>query len=330
MDHDSDDGLFVPDSSPPAPRRQPQHNGHRRRRSQNHHTHQQHHRPYQPQPPRQRQSTTAATVIDLTAEPDSPDSPVEVQIFEQPPSQQTSQSQGQGRSNPRRTNSQRISPPTLSRSDGTVTQPDPGNVIDLTIDSPEHDLPSRYPPARPDLRLPYPHNYPRSLRNTHGDTLTSVGIAGSSRSQHFRRLLGMFSGATPVAIPFLSWGSASPLPVDADLDGAYIAADGPRITVPDSGRSCPIPPMEPTPPTRRNFTRNTCAEPEGDMIIVCPNCSEELAYDPLSLSGPSGSGRGTKRKRTTASDTHPFWALKSCGHVRFPHLLTPFPRLLLK
>ena len=76
----------------------------------------------------------------------------------------------------------------------------------------------------------------------------------------------------------------------------------------------PKPAMEPTPATREGFTRDTCAEPTEDMVVVCPNCNEELAYDP---SGPpaqnSTPGKGTKRKRTVPE--HHFWALKKCGHV---------------
>ncbi|KAJ3464170.1 hypothetical protein MRS44_008956 [Fusarium solani] len=96
------------------------------------HHHQSRRSERRPQPQGQ-QPQQPAPVIDLTAEPDSPI--------------QTRGSLPQSRSgrNPRRTNSQRISPPQLSRSDGTFFGRT-ASIIDLTVDSPEDERPSN-PPA---------------------------------------------------------------------------------------------------------------------------------------------------------------------------------------
>ncbi|KAJ9422304.1 hypothetical protein QL093DRAFT_2310593 [Fusarium oxysporum] len=76
------------------------------------------------------QPQEATPVIDLTEEPDSPvQSRARLDILQpaRPPAR-----------NPRRTNSQRISPPQLARTDGTFVGR-AENVIDLTADSPEED-----------------------------------------------------------------------------------------------------------------------------------------------------------------------------------------------
>jgi hypothetical protein len=75
--------------------------------------------------------------------------------------------------------------------------------------------------------------------------------------------------------------------------------------------------MEPIPPAREGFTRDTCTDPEkeSESVVICPACSEELAYDPTGTMTQSSVG-GNKGKRKRAPGEHHFWALKKCGHVR--------------
>ena len=217
--------------------------------------------------------------IDLTEEPDSP-----VQA-------RRSDSQTQGGRNPRRTNSQRISPPRLARSDSTFMA-QASSFIDLTADSPEEERPAdgwrhrafHNPPQRPRpdelIDIEFIQSMPRR-----GMPGFAIGIG--------RRLAGIFS---------------------ADI----INFNQPNLDVSRNAfepRESPKPPMEPVPPTREGFTRGTCAEPEkeSENVVICPACSEELAYDPSDIVAPSITGSGKKRKR--APGEHHFWALKKCGHV---------------
>ncbi|KAL6850559.1 hypothetical protein ACO1O0_007683 [Amphichorda felina] len=229
-----------------------------------------------------------ATFIDLTEEPDSP---VEAQ-----PSRQSSQTRNQTRTNPRRTNSQRISPPTLSRSDGTISRSNVPDFIDLTGDSPDDDIPQIIESSPRTPNLDHLSHLPR-------DSLIRADLVRHSRIfGGFRRRLAGLLGSD-----FLELDLRRPESIPFPFDGFV------RRPVPEESR--PKPSMEPTPDTREGFTRNTCAEPTEEMVIVCPNCNEELAYDPTGATPAqsSTSGKGTKRKRTVPE--HHFWALKKCGHV---------------
>ncbi|KAF4119818.1 RING finger domain protein [Geosmithia morbida] len=264
------------------------------RRPHHHHHHHHHHRHTQPRRhhhhhhhhhhPRPRQLVRA--VIDLTGESTSALSEVDASL-----QMQTSQI---GR-NPRRTMSQRVTPPSLSRSDGTLSRPTaPADVIDLTGDSPEHDTSLLSHSLRP-RQQPYNPNR-RALHGYHGsaDSLFSVGF-GASGSQFTdmrgirQTLAGLFNS------DIISFGFNRP---------TYTP---PR---PEPERQSPKPPMEPTLPTREGFTRNTCAEPAEDLVVVCPCCDEELAYD---ASGNNAPAKDKKRKRAVGE--HHYWALKKCGHV---------------
>ncbi|CAM1509788.1 Fc.00g001230.m01.CDS01 [Cosmosporella sp. VM-42] len=233
----------------------------------------------------QQQQQQEAPVIDLTAEPDSPDQP------------RRSTSHTQGGRNPRRTNSQRISPPRLARSDSTFMA-QASSFIDLTADSPEEERPAdrlrnrgvQHPPRgpRPDelIDIEFIQSVPRRGVPRRGVPSFAIGLG--------RRLAGIFSAdiITNFAQPNL------------DVSRTAFAR-----------RESPKPPMEPVPPTREGFTRDTCAEPEkeSENVVICPACSEELAYDPAGTVVQSTTGSGKKRKR--APGEHHFWALKKCGHV---------------
>lgn len=271
-------GLILPRPESSSSRTSHSHR-HSTRRSHHHHAAQTTQAPQEP-----------AAVIDLTEEPDSPVR-----------SRHRSQSQNQGTRNPRRTNSQRISPPRLERSDSTFMGR-PASFIDLTADSPP---PYREPPydhLRPPI--PLPPSIPR--RRAGGDDLIELQFMGSN--QRARGMPAFAIGLGRRLAGFLG----------ADIIGLHQAIPLPHLDVSLNAfapRESPKPPMEPAPPTREGFTRDTCAEPEegSETVIICPACSEELAYDPSDPVSPSPSG-GKKRKR--AAGEHHFWALKKCGHVR--------------
>ncbi|KAF5007371.1 hypothetical protein FDECE_6302 [Fusarium decemcellulare] len=222
----------------------------------------------------------AAPVIDLTEEPDSP-----VQT-------RRSMSQAQGGRNPRRTNSQRITPPQLSRTDGTFYGPPP-SFIDLTVDSPEEERPSN-PPGGRNMRA-----------RTRPDELFELEVISSGP----RRTVGNFAGNIAIG-----WTRRI-----AGILNADIIFNQPQLDVSRNAfapRESPKPPMEAIPAAREGFTRDTCLEPEkeSESVVICPACSEELAYDPTGTVTQSAVGSG-KGKRKRAPGEHHFWALKKCGHV---------------
>ncbi|KZL83443.1 cell cycle control protein [Colletotrichum incanum] len=226
-----------------------------------------------------------ADVIDLTNEPDSP-----VQTHASRPA-----------ANPRRQNSQGRNPPSFARSDSSILA---GNapVIDLTDDSPE--VPRRHAPVLPP---PAPRHRERSRQPG------AFGMYNSSNA-----LSGLAAGIRRHLYPFRLF----PGPEDevqllgilhnrinqgGDLNnplgniqlqyehGAFDRAESPK----------PI--HQAPPPAKSGFTRDTGT----DLVVICPACNEELAYDPdvpMSESHPTRKG---KRQRSE----HHFWALKGCGHV---------------
>lgn len=248
--------------------------------------------PFRPVLPRQQQQQQSGTqFIDLTEEPDSPG---EQRV---PPPV--------GR-NPRRTSSlRRSTPPRLSRSDGFFMNP-PHGVIDLTVDSPEDELlPGAGPRSRghrPHPPPPMHHHFPRHLIpadqlihlefvNRHQHRLASDLARGLGR-----RLAGFLESE------IIRSGGFSPPQFDA-ARSSY-----------GSREESPKPPMEPLPPTRPGYTRDTCTEAEKleESITICPACNDELAYNPAG----SGQTETTTKKRKRAPGEHHFWALKKCGHVR--------------
>ncbi|KAM4062673.1 cell cycle control protein [Hirsutella rhossiliensis] len=211
-------------------------------------------------------------VIDLTEEPDSP--------VEQRPSQ----SQNAGGRNPRRTNSQRVSPPRLARSDSTLFAP-VANVIDLTDDPPEAEPPPRHP--RPFGR----------------DQLIELELINSGASFYGPLSRGVQHMAGLLHSEILRGNFNVP---QLDITGPF----SPR-------EASPKPPMEDVPPTRDGFTRDTCSDSKIDdeRVVVCPACNEELAYDPTGTAAQGSTTASGNRKRKRAPGEHHFWALKKCGHV---------------
>ncbi|KAF4332731.1 cell cycle control [Fusarium beomiforme] len=223
-----------------------------------------------------------AAVIDLTEEPDSPvQSRARLDFLEsaRPPAR-----------NPRRTNSQRISPPQLARTDGTFVGRS-ASVIDLTADSPE------------DERSHFARRTGRAVPRA--DELIELEIISQ------RPALGSLPN-------FAAFGSFS-----RRLAGIFGAADigfnAPNLDISRHAFAMQAPPkpqMSPPPPTREGFTRDTCTDPEkeSESVVICPACSEELAYDPSgTVTQSSVSTQKGKRKRSPGE--HHFWAVKKCGHV---------------
>lgn len=271
-------------------------------------------RPPSPRPPRTRrpersmQTQTDASVIDLTAEPDSP--------VRERRSAASSSSSNRAPRNPRRTSSQRISPPQLARSDSTLFTPSTG-VIDLTADSPEESRPSDSTRGRASR----PHHHPHHHHHHHRPPNRNPQFSRDPRNPDELIDFQFLSGTPVQGGPSFTIGltrrfanifdggitfNHMNLPPHLDITRtAFIPARAPS----------PKPPLEPAPPTRDGFTRDTCADPEKaeENVVICPACEEELAYDPTDTA-PAHSTPSKKRKR--AAGEHHFWALKKCGHVR--------------
>lgn len=238
----------------------------------------------QPPAPRrqdhQQQQRPSDAVIDLTEEPDSP-----VQVRPPPVPRQ--------HRNPRRTNSLRITPPRLSRSESVVMTP---SFIDLTGDDDQE-------PERP--RRSLRNNYQPNLGTHDHDRLIQVDIEAFRRNTH-----SIFGSST--------WARGLQRTL-ADFLGTDMIQGGggdsfreaefqPRQDTFRRREPSPKPPMDPVTPAKPGFTRDTCAE--GDTnVIICPACKEELAYEPGETVVTTSSGK--KRRK----GEHHFWALKKCGHV---------------
>ncbi|KAF9766708.1 hypothetical protein IL306_000847 [Fusarium sp. DS 682] len=266
----AEDQLFLPNPNAPAAF-PPSRNIRSERRIRGTRTSATHHQ--QPQEP--------AAVIDLTEEPDSPvQSRARIEFLE--PARLPAR-------NPRRTNSQRISPPQLARTDGTFVGRS-ASVIDLTADSPEDER-SHFA-RRTGRAVPRPDELIEleiiSQRPALGSLPSFAAFAP------FRRLAGIFGAAD-------------------------IGFNAPNLDISRNAfamQPTPKPQMSPPPPTREGFTRDTCTDPEKDSesVVICPACNEELAYDPSGTVTQSSVGT-QKGKRKRSPGEHHFWAVKKCGHV---------------
>lgn len=233
-----------------------------------------------------------AAVIDLTEEPDSPverrrTQPSAPQVMLQQVPHNIA-----GR-HPRRTNSQRISPPQLSRSDSTFVGQ--SSFIDLTADSPEDEQRSNRDHWR---TRAHPRHHHRHHHHEHlppsRDRLVSLDFISSHHHHQLESDIRVF-GRTLAGF----------------LSGSLSASFGPELqTMFPNREPTPKPPMEPVPPARTGFTRDTRADSQSEqLVVVCPACNEELAYDPTEAPATPS------KKRKRAAGEHHFWALKKCGHV---------------
>lgn len=233
-------------------------------------------------------------VIDLTEEPDSP-------VARRP-----SQAQVPAGRNPRRTNSQRVSPPRLARSDSTLFAP-VADVIDLTDEGPAVELPRPTRLRNQQPRNPPRHHHPvRHSRPFGQDQLIELELINNGASIYGQ--FGQFARGVQRMAGLLH----------SEILRGNFNAPQLDITGPFSPREpSPKPPMEDVPPTRDGFTRDTCSDSknEDERVVVCPACNEELAYDPTDTAAQGSTTAGGSRKRKRAPGDHHFWALKKCGHV---------------
>lgn len=293
------------------------------------------------QPPR---PVATSAFIDLTEEPDSPEEqrPADGPFALGPAAQRAEDRPARSRRpeawrNPRRTNPTRISPPGLTRSDSTLREGHSRSIIDLTGDSPEESRPSLQLPRMsrisngPPLHLePNPnlhrdstehrhyhrhhhHHHPHPTHRHHRqpttdeivEVVTAVGTVGDFVQNSLRHYHGFITGG---------------------FSGLARAWNPPRLDVTTNAfeprAETPQPPMDPVPPPRSGFTRDTHAESESqdeETIAVCPACRDELAYDPTeTIKSASANTTATGKKRKRAPGEHHFWALKKCGHVSLP------------
>ncbi|KAL6894787.1 hypothetical protein GGI43DRAFT_424655 [Trichoderma evansii] len=242
--------------------------------------------------PRSWTTTPDSAVIDLTEEPDSP-----VERRRTQPTQTTQQQPYMPPRNPRRTNSVRVSPPQLSRSDSTFVGQQP-SFIDLTADSPDDEQrPNRnawqpQPPQPPRIHRPRRHHH-RGHNHTTQEHLLAFGYMPTGQDfgiESFRRLAGFITG-------------------DVMLQNSFTSAHIASSSSSQQQQEPPKPPLEPLPPAKEGFTRDTCTDPDSEQVVICPACNEELAYDPADAPATPS------KKRKRVAGEHHFWALKKCGHV---------------
>lgn len=269
--------------------------------------------------PEQLPRSRETTVIDLTEEPDSPvqsrlpqlalpgmhnhPHQQQVHVYPRPP----------GR-NPRRTNSVRITPPRLARSESIVLASE-SEFIDLTGDD---DINPSNPPGHmeegrrsrrnnrlPRLRPDAPYSWDSSETRPPRDFQSIARAIGESQiARAFGESLAGILNAS------------SNMPRLHGIRFHHFTTRAHPSPYPIPPREPSKPPLEEYPPARDGFTRNTCANPEADdeTIVVCPSCNDEMAYDPADVAGSSAPAT-TGKKRKRAHGEHHFWALKKCGHV---------------
>ncbi|KAF4831095.1 Pre-mRNA-processing factor 19 [Colletotrichum tropicale] len=238
-----------------------------------------------PQRRAQQNQEGPADVIDLTNEPDSP-----VQSHAPRPSV-----------NPRRQNSQGRNPPALARSDSSILAGNAPNVIDLTDDSPE------VPRRRPDRQLPPFPGRNREHRDRGGFMPYNPASAFSGLAAGLRRHLyplRLFPAQEEeVQLLGILHNRINPGDLNNPLGNIQLQYEHNAFDRAES----PKPVHQPPPPAKPGYTRDT----GSDMVVICPCCNEELAYDPDVPASESHPSRKGKRQRSE----HHFWALKDCGHV---------------
>lgn len=270
----------------------------------------------------------AAAFIDLTEEPDSPEShrngngPSATNSragagpsgpFNQFTLPSISTNTTRHSNNPRRQMSLNHRTPSLTRSDGSLlgnrTAPPPqADVIDLTMDD---DPPA---PARPNNRPPVSRRHNRQFLPA---IINPIDVDEERSDNTFLGILhrigfgigtAFFGNTTAVTIDM----QAVPDPLGGNRPNFNYQANGYN----SGGRTSSKPVHEPPAKAREGFSRNTGSA--GEDAFVCPACEEELAYDP-DEEGPASPGKGgppPKRARTKKDrEEHHFWAVKECGHV---------------
>ncbi|TQN72955.1 Pre-mRNA-processing factor 19, partial [Colletotrichum shisoi] len=239
--------------------------------------------------PQNNPNSAPADVIDLTNEPDSP-----VQTHTPRPAV-----------NPRRQNSQGRNPPSFPRSDSSILA---GNapVIDLTDDSPE--VPRRRAPILPPpVARPRERSRQPAAFGMYNSSNALSGLAAGIRRHlyPFRLLPGPEDDVQLLGIFHNRINQGADL--NNPLGNIQLQYEHGAFDQRAERAESPKPVHQAPPPAKSGFTRDT----GSDLIVICPACNEELAYDPDIPVNESHPTRKGKRQRSE----HHFWALKGCGHV---------------
>lgn len=270
--------------------------------------------------------------IDLTDDPDSPpprippfpqfalhsrnrrlaDEPVEI-------TQASRESQGPAQQsqhrNPRRQMSLNGRTPSLARSDGSLLGThggSPRSIIDLTRESPEPIEPMDGPPIPP-LYAPIQRPVPNNAPNHNSGILGGGAGAGSVGREPMPR--GFFNGAfhrMGRVMGYMAPQQVNEMRLEVEVIAPQLDDPLPNIHLNyyhHHRAEAPRPPHEPPSAPRDGFTRAT----GDDLAVVCPQCDEELKYDPDNVGedGPPAKRARTRKDR----EEHHFWAVKACGHV---------------
>lgn len=278
-------------------------------------------------------------VIDLTEEPDSP---VEVRQTQTSVAADGGPAHGprvSGHRHPRRTNSLRLTPPRLARSESIMlaSQTDfidltgdddaPSNTTTTTNAAASNEPPRRSNrnsqrpviPAHPDAAGPNDHLVDFEFLNpTHA---IRYGFASSFARGFGRTLADILSAdflnSNPPRTPRTP-GQHHHHHHHLHHAEAVMNFYEQRLRPPSPRRE-----MAPLPPTREGFTRETVAESAAtggggggeERVVICPACNEELAYDPNGGGAAQATTATGAKKRKRAAGDHHFWAVKKCGHV---------------
>ncbi|KAK2605741.1 hypothetical protein N8I77_008557 [Diaporthe amygdali] len=238
--------------------------------------------------------------------------------------------------NPRRHMSQNGRMPSLNRSDGSILNGNAAAVIDLTLDSPDDNIPAdrRLPPPPAALVAQLNQRANRN-RRLPGPAAASPAPAAAApprvQYQDFgRHLIGSIRGLLP---GLLAQAVNNPREADVQFVGAVpvpafpmnpnpLAGNPPEFNYQANGfggyggrQPTPKPDFQAPPAPRAGFTRDTRAESgdDEDLVVVCPSCDNELKYSPDDEDDnprPAKKPRGKK-----GQEEHHFWAVKNCGHV---------------
>ncbi|OAA53149.1 hypothetical protein ISF_08990 [Cordyceps fumosorosea ARSEF 2679] len=294
-------------------------------------TRRRHAEPHPPPPPQV--SRQDDTVIDLTEEPDSP---VQVRPPQRSNNSTTSQAPADAvrlppmrlHRHPRRTNSQRLTPPRLSRSESIMLGSEP-SFIDLTGDD-DNTNNSR---SNNNTNTSTNESPRRSHRNHQPPIIFHPDGPGGNSHDHlvdFEFLNRRHAFGYSIAATFArGFGRSFADIFSSDMLNGASASNLAANVFPRAQR---VPPRQPTPPRAKQplppakpgFTRETVAAAEDGEdrspataaadghVVVCPSCDEELAYDPTE--GVVQTATGAKKRKRAPGDHH-FWAVKTCGHV---------------
>ncbi|KAK1751425.1 hypothetical protein QBC47DRAFT_81501 [Echria macrotheca] len=246
---------------------------------------------------------SGAAVIDLTEEPDSPG---DVVVLPNPDNNIRNRG-GRSRNN---------ATPSLARRDNSILGA-PVPVIDLTNMDDDEPAPARRAPRNRPGHAAFEIQRHRAeaiidlLRDEDeaqgvGDALFGIvrrtwNIRNGLEFGLFQRILSQPGEMErPNAARNNNNNRAVPNPLGENLPNFNYGANG-------YNNRAAKPPYVPPPPAPEGFTRNTTS----DQVAVCPNCDEELKYDPDEDKGPPAKKARTKKDR----EEHHFWVVKECGHV---------------